>query len=312
MSRRFLFLALLLLVLVPCAHAQAPRTWVASNGDDANPCSRTAPCRSFGIAIAKTVTGGEVDALDGGDYAPISDDANGRGSITKSITVDGGEARAGIAFAAGAGINIFVDNPAADPSAHVVLRNLRINGLGTGVTGVSIGAAKQVDLDHVFVTGTAGAGSAGIGVVVQNPIAVNIERCSIAGNENGILTNNSYYDSPARVAVKDTGIAHNGTGIRLMYFTSLAVSGSVISESTGSGVVVGTSSVAHIDRSSLTLNGAAAIDNSGTARLSASEVTYNAAAFRGTPIETHGNNAVVENVGYSIGLPKPPVRIGLQ
>src|SRR2546426_6768037 len=63
------------------AQAQATRTWVSGVGDDANPCSRTAPCKTFAGAISKTFIGGEIDALDPGGFGAVT--------ITKSITIDG-------------------------------------------------------------------------------------------------------------------------------------------------------------------------------------------------------------------------------
>jgi hypothetical protein len=67
------------------AQAQATRTWVSGVGDDANPCSRTAPCKTFAGAISKTAPGGEIDALDPGGFGALT--------ITKSITIDGAAAR---------------------------------------------------------------------------------------------------------------------------------------------------------------------------------------------------------------------------
>src|ERR1700685_513484 len=64
------------------ANAQATRTWVSGVGDDANPCSRTAPCKTFAGAISKTSNCGEIDALDPGGFGALT--------ITKSITIDGG------------------------------------------------------------------------------------------------------------------------------------------------------------------------------------------------------------------------------
>src|SRR4029077_10438983 len=64
------------------AHAQATRTWVSGVGSDANPCSRTAPCKTFAGAISKTAPGGEIDALDPGGFGAVT--------ITKAITLDGG------------------------------------------------------------------------------------------------------------------------------------------------------------------------------------------------------------------------------
>src|ERR671913_1470567 len=76
----FAFLTLML-VLTSAAHGQATRTWVSGVGDDVNPCSRTAPCKTWAGAISKTATGGEIDALDPGGYGAVT--------ITKSITLDG-------------------------------------------------------------------------------------------------------------------------------------------------------------------------------------------------------------------------------
>src|SRR5438309_2453304 len=65
----------------PLAFAQATRTWVSGVGDDANPCSRTAPCKTFAGAISKTAKDGEIDALDPGGFGAVT--------VTKSITIDG-------------------------------------------------------------------------------------------------------------------------------------------------------------------------------------------------------------------------------
>jgi hypothetical protein len=67
------------------ANAQATRTWVSGVGDDANPCSRTAPCKTFAGAISKTAPGGEIDALDPGGFGALT--------ITNAITIDGGGGR---------------------------------------------------------------------------------------------------------------------------------------------------------------------------------------------------------------------------
>src|SRR5206468_6737339 len=64
------------------AHAQATRTWVSGVGDDANPCSRTAPCKTWAGAISKTAPRGEINALDPGGFGAVT--------ITRSITLDGG------------------------------------------------------------------------------------------------------------------------------------------------------------------------------------------------------------------------------
>src|ERR1700733_812086 len=81
------------------AHAQATRTWMSGVGDDANPCSRTAPCKTFAGAISKTAAGGEIDALDPGGFGALT--------ITKAITLDGGGGQVASVLVAGtAGINV--------------------------------------------------------------------------------------------------------------------------------------------------------------------------------------------------------------
>src|SRR5437773_12356988 len=76
------------LICSSLAQAQATRTWVSGVGDDANPCSRTAPCKTFAGAISKTAACGEIDALDPGGFGAVT--------ITKSITIDGTGTLAGI------------------------------------------------------------------------------------------------------------------------------------------------------------------------------------------------------------------------
>src|SRR5580692_5158991 len=110
------------------ANAQATRTWVSGVGDDANPCSRTAPCKTFAGAISKTAAGGEIDVLDPGGFGAVT--------ITKAITFDGGGGQVASVLASSTnGINVN-----AGATAVVILRNLRLNGIaqstGPGVNGI--------------------------------------------------------------------------------------------------------------------------------------------------------------------------------
>src|SRR6266576_2121330 len=96
-------LNLLAVVVFICAfatltQAQATRTWVSGVGDDANPCSRTAPCKTFAGAISKTAAGGEISVLDPGGFGAVT--------ITKSITIDGTGNLGGILAAGTTGIRI--------------------------------------------------------------------------------------------------------------------------------------------------------------------------------------------------------------
>src|SRR5881628_3075459 len=107
------------LAISSVAQAQATRTWVSGVGDDANPCSRTAPCKTFAGAISKTATGGEINVLDPGGFGAVT--------ITKSITISSEGFEAGVLVSGTNGIIVNAGN-----TANVVLRGLDIEGLGTG------------------------------------------------------------------------------------------------------------------------------------------------------------------------------------
>jgi hypothetical protein len=123
------------------AGAQASRTWVSGVGDDVNPCSRTAPCKTFAGAISKTAAGGEIDALDPAGYGALT--------ITKAITIDGGGGQ--VASVLVSGTNGIVVQ--AGPSDVVILRNLRFNGIGTGINGIRWLAGKSLFVERCYIFG---------------------------------------------------------------------------------------------------------------------------------------------------------------
>lgn len=130
--------------LCAAANAQATRTWVSGVGDDVNPCSRTAPCKTFAGAISKTAAGGEINALDSGGFGALT--------ITKSITVDASSVIGGVLAS---GTNGFVVN---GTDIVVTLRGLDVNGADTGATGVKILNAKSVNIENSVIYGFSGAG----------------------------------------------------------------------------------------------------------------------------------------------------------
>ena len=138
-SVRILLLSLLILVtLSVTAQAQATRTWVSGVGDDANPCTRTAPCKTFAGAISKTATGGEINVLDPGGFGGVT--------ITKSITISSEGFEAGVLVS---GTNAIIIN--APNTASVVLRGLDIEGLGTGLAGIKVLAAGFVHIENCTI-----------------------------------------------------------------------------------------------------------------------------------------------------------------
>jgi nitrous oxidase accessory protein NosD len=125
------------------AQAQATRTWVSGVGDDANPCSRTAPCKTFAGAISKTLAGGEIDCLDSGGFGGIT--------ITKAITLNCSATLGSILVAGTPAVSI-----SAGTNDKVILRGLQLQGLGPsgtpGTYGVRINTAAVVSIEDCVIT----------------------------------------------------------------------------------------------------------------------------------------------------------------
>jgi parallel beta helix pectate lyase-like protein len=132
------------------AEAQVGRTWVSGGvGNDANPCSRTAPCKTFAGALSKTAAGGEINVTDPGGFGSVT--------IDKSITIDGNGVLAGIVAG---GVDGIVINAGANDI--VTLRNLDINGVNTGLVGIRIIQAREVHVEHCQIHGFNSGSSRGI------------------------------------------------------------------------------------------------------------------------------------------------------
>jgi hypothetical protein len=140
-----LFVLAAIIVAPDIAQAQATRTWVSGVGDDANPCSRTAPCKTFAGAISKTAPAGEINTLDPGGFGALT--------ITKSVTIRSDHIEAGVLVSGTNGI--VVSAGAADT---VVLEGLDFEGLGTGLDGVRIFAGARVYVIRCTIRHFAGNG----------------------------------------------------------------------------------------------------------------------------------------------------------
>jgi hypothetical protein len=201
------------LALPASAAAQATRTWVSGVGDDANPCSRTAPCKTWAGALAKTAQGGEIDALDSGGFGAVT--------ITQSVTLSATGVTAGVLVAGTNGITINTtgDPSPGDPDRDVVtLRGLDFNGLvGSGLDGVQIVHAGSVRLEDDDIYGFANDGvefapspPTEVGAPVPSLL---IEDSTINDNaQDGVLALPPPGDS-GRVVIEDSQIEDNGCGI---------------------------------------------------------------------------------------------------
>ena len=146
-------LAILSLGVASTANAQATRTWISGVGDDVNPCSRTAPCKTFAGAISKTAAGGEIDCLDPGGFGAVT--------ITKAMTLDCGGGMSGQAggILSSGTTGVIVNAGAAD---RIVIRNLTISGAGTGVHGIRFIAGGSLTVEHVTISNVGASVGSGI------------------------------------------------------------------------------------------------------------------------------------------------------
>jgi hypothetical protein len=182
------------------AFGQATRTWVSGIGDDANPCTRTAPCKTFAGAIGKTSAGGEIDVLGPGGFGALT--------ITKSITV---EAHGLVARVTASGANgILVDAP----GAVVVLRGLTIEGTGdssgtAGLSGIVFLAGSAL---YIESSGISGFSQAGINIAPNSGQSKVFITHTVVRNSafDGILVNPSS-SAAVSVTLNDVNTHDNGT-----------------------------------------------------------------------------------------------------
>jgi hypothetical protein len=193
------------------AAAQATRTWVSGVGDDVNPCSRTAPCKTFAGAISKTAAGGEIDCLDPGGYGTLT--------VTKSITVDctgtfGSTLNSG-------GINGFVINDSATATpgtAKVVLRGLSINGAGTtpGLNGIRFISGASLTVEDVFIQNNSNYGISFQPAGAAKLFLKHVTMANNSGASGGGLLLQPTGTGSAQVQLKNVSITGGaGTGIRV-------------------------------------------------------------------------------------------------
>ncbi|WP_266182367.1 right-handed parallel beta-helix repeat-containing protein [Dyella humicola] len=202
--KRFLKIVLLSVVVAfgfaATAHAQATRTWVSGVGDDANPCSRTAPCKTFAGAIAKTTAVGEISVLDPGGFGALT--------ITKAITLSGGGELASILVAGTNGIVI-----AAGPTDTVILRNLEFHGSGSGLSGVLIQSAGKVIIDHCTFQGFT---ADNVEIAVTSPTYVTVLDSVMTGGAIGVSIDSTSGPGPVVALLKNVTIQGAGVGVQTM------------------------------------------------------------------------------------------------
>ena len=247
-----LCIAVLMFAFASPAFAQATRTWVSGVGDDANPCSRTAPCKTFAGAISKTAPNGEINAIDSGGFGAVN--------ITKSITIDGAGVQASILAA---NVNGIIVNGAG---ITVNLRNLSINGANfTTGNGIRIIQAAGVNLDNVNIMNFAGTVTNGRGITIET--ATSAVRINIANSSIYNMENHGIHSAPTGgnvvLVVDNVKIARGGqAAINLRELTAASVNRSALTNNRNSaGVRLELSTASATISNSLLSNNAAGVAN---------------------------------------------------
>ena len=314
----FALIGACLMIAPNVAQAQATRTWISGVGDDVNPCSRTAPCKTFPGAISKTAAGGEIDTLDPGGFAAVT--------VTKAMTLaDEGVGEGGILTAGTNGITV---NCATDPNCSVVVRGLIIDGGPIGsnsLNGIRFVAGKSLIIENCVIRNFTGGSPNGYGVQV-NPSATQTHYVTIAhstiqnngssGNGAGVLilpsgsaTVNVSIDADV-ITQNNLGVRADGTNLTGGGIT-VSVTNTDVTNNTNAGVAsVSTNSnpvKVIVDHSSVTGNGIG-VNANGTAqtilRLGYSKLTFNSTAGYKQQnlaiISSYGNNMMSDN-GADVG-----------
>lgn len=302
--------ALFSLLLSPVVSAQATRTWVSGVGDDVNPCSRTAPCKTFAGAISKTAAGGEISVLDPGGFGAVT--------ITKSIVINGTGTLAGIL--AGAGSNGIVVNAGA--TDVVTIRNVSIECTANSLDGIRfIGGAAL----HVEDTTIQGCGGSGIDFQPAAQVSSTAAQLHVRNVHVGDMTSTLTGDAGITVRpasgreavalIGDSRVDGNKIGLRVEAGANVVVRDSSLSGNSNNGVAAISSTGlarATIEGSTLNFNGVGGsltagvkvVGASAIVRLSGNVITGNDVGLlnSGGQIVSFGDNVVSGN-NVSDGAP---------
>jgi hypothetical protein len=292
-------------MIASMAQAQASRTWVSGVGDDVNPCSRTAPCKTWAGAFSKTAAGGEIDALDSAGYGVLT--------INKAITIDGGPGNnASIATGASIGFNVV-----AAATDRVLLRNVTINGMGSGTTGIKITSAKSVTIENVSITGMVSGVARGIDAQCNSACRVLVIRSRVDHSGGIGMVFQGTVAGAVTAEVVDSSSSNNAShGIFAANGANVTLTNVVSSENAIDGLVVDNNNTRVSVLDSTFVNNTAAGVQAGTAAavtatvgLSRTIISGNTPGvqFSGGIVQTHQNNAIRRNTPDLSGGALSPV-----
>lgn len=272
--------------------AQATRTWISGVGDDANPCSRTAPCKTYQGTISKTAPNGEIDAIDPGGFGAVT--------ITKSITIDGTPFMAGVLVSGSNGIIINA------PGGSVTLRNLVINGLTTGLNGIRIINADAVFIENCQIFGF----NRGIS---DERVAGELSVSNTVLKNNG--QTNAYLGTGSDVKTLFDNVQIKSGGNFGLWFSSgrVIIRNCVVSANADAGILAEGSADIDVEGGTISQNMFGIGTGSGTPTVRVGNVTVTmnkiGLSISGGRIDSYGNNKISGNTS---GSDAPTSIIGLQ
>ena len=288
------------------ASAQATRTWVSGVGDDANPCSRTAPCKTFAGAISKTAAGGEINCLDPGAYGAVT--------ITKAISIICQYTEAGVLATLGSS-GIIINAGAND---HIYLSGLDLNGAGSGLNGVRFVNGASLTIENSVIRNFAASNGRGVSFQPSGAARLNISNTTINNNGTG-ATGSGIHIQPtgtlgtarvmlAHVRVQsnaNTGFSIDTTGATGANGISVSIEHSVIDNNTNGINVLQPAStqavgmmIAHTSVSNNSGTGIIAAGGGTVLRVGDTTITGNGAgvtASGGATIASYGDNRLDGN-----------------
>jgi hypothetical protein len=275
------------------AFAQATRTWVSGVGDDVNPCSRTAPCKTFAGAISKTAAGGIIDALDPGGYGAVT--------ITKAMTLEGVGT---LASALHSGVPGIIINITSGTNRDVILRNILIDGAGVtlGTNGVRFIAGDSLTIEDCYISHDS---SNGIDFEPNSPASLSVKNTSVQLATVGIfIAPQTGVGGTATATIFNSVLTRNGTGLKVQDGSRVNVFHSEVSQNTGDGIfgngLIGLGCVLMIEACDVSNNNVGIHSNgSASTRVSASTIAGNsgsaASATNSSSLITFQNNHVTQN-----------------
>ena len=295
-----LAIAIFMFAFASFAQGQATRTWVSGVGDDANPCSRTAPCKTFAGAISKTARNGEINCLDPGGFGTLT--------ITKSITIDCHEIFASVLNSGVNGFQISYDSfdQVNDIRKTVRIRNINFNGADTGTNGIRItgnaanSGNSKVFVEDCLIDGNFAGNARGISDERAGNAILNVANTTVRNMLNhGIVVNAAAGGSTIHVAISNSRVSNcafgyaGSQGSKATIYNSVFLRNGVNIHADNPGVGSTEIAVDHCVVSNAATNGFEATSANSVIRVSNTTAMNNgtlASTAGGGQVNSYGNN----------------------